>query len=131
MRKGERDRIMMHINQEQRAEFRRIIGEIRAARKATSGHRPAIRELVASGTIEVPPSLRGVVEALIERMVFVAGREYNVIRPSHGRSDDEQQDSDEDKQQSVHEHFFHGSLAVAMGPIPPTCQSRKYWLQIS
>jgi hypothetical protein len=67
MRKEDRDRIMMHISEEQRAEFRHIIGEIRTAGKATSGPRPAVRELVASGTIEVPPSLREVVEALIER----------------------------------------------------------------
>ena len=57
----------MHLSQEQRAEYRRIISEIRTARKATSGSRPAIRELVASGTIEIPPSLREVVEAVIER----------------------------------------------------------------
>ena len=67
MRKEERDRIMMHISDEQRAEFRRIISEVRAARKATPGRRPAIRELVTSGKIEVPPLLREVVEALIER----------------------------------------------------------------
>jgi hypothetical protein len=67
MRKEERDKMMMHLSQEQRAEFRRIIGEIRTARKATSGHRVAIRELVASGTIEVPPPLREVMEAVIER----------------------------------------------------------------
>ena len=67
MRKEERDKIMMHLSDEKRAEFRRIIGEIRTERKATSGHRPAIRDLVASGTIEVPPSLREVMEALIER----------------------------------------------------------------
>jgi hypothetical protein len=67
MRKEERDRIMMHLTEEQRAEFRRIISEIRYARKVTSGHRPAIRDLVASGTIDVPPSLREVVEALSER----------------------------------------------------------------
>ncbi|MGH8066655.1 MAG: hypothetical protein ACRERE_15760 [Candidatus Entotheonellia bacterium] len=67
MRKEERDSVMMRISEEQRAEFRRIIGEIRTERKATSGHRPAIRDLVASGTIEVPPSLHEVVEALIER----------------------------------------------------------------
>jgi hypothetical protein len=67
MRKEERDKIMRHLSQEQRAEFRRIISEIRTARKATSGHRRAIRELIASGTIEVPPPLREVVEAVIER----------------------------------------------------------------
>jgi hypothetical protein len=67
MRKQERDRIMMHIGQAQRADFRRIISKIRAARKATSGCRLAIRELLASGTFEVPPSLRKVVEAVIER----------------------------------------------------------------
>jgi hypothetical protein len=67
MRKEERDRIMMHISEEQRAEFRRIISEIRTARKTTSGHRRAIRELVASRKIEVPPPLREVIEAVIER----------------------------------------------------------------
>ena len=67
MRKEERDRIMMHINDEQRAEFRRIISEIRLARKATLGRRPTIRELVASEEVDVPPLLREVVEALIER----------------------------------------------------------------
>jgi len=67
MRKEERDRIMMHISDEQRAEFRRIISEIRVVRKATPGRRPAIRELVTSGKVDVPPLLREVVEALIER----------------------------------------------------------------
>jgi hypothetical protein len=67
MRKEERDKIMMHISNEQRAEFRRIISEIRATRKATLGCRPAIRALVTSGQVEVPPSLHEVVEALIER----------------------------------------------------------------
>jgi hypothetical protein len=67
MRKEERDSIMMHLSAEQRAEFRRIISEIRVARKATPGRRPAIRELVTSGKVEVPPLLSEVVEALIER----------------------------------------------------------------
>jgi hypothetical protein len=67
MRKEERDRIMMHITEEQRAEFRRIIGEIRAVGKATPGRRPAIQELVTSSKVEVPPALRDAVEALIER----------------------------------------------------------------
>jgi hypothetical protein len=67
VRKEERDRIMMHISEEQRAEFRRIISEIRTARKTTSRHRRAIRELVASGEIEVPPPLREAIEAVIER----------------------------------------------------------------
>jgi hypothetical protein len=67
MRKEERDRMMMSMSQEQRAEFRRIISEIRTIRKATSGHRRAIRELVASGAIEVPPPLCEVIEAMIER----------------------------------------------------------------
>jgi hypothetical protein len=67
MRKEERDRIMMHLSDEQRAEFRRIISDIRAARKATSERRPAIRELVTSGKVNVSPLLRKVVEALIER----------------------------------------------------------------
>jgi hypothetical protein len=67
MRKEERDKIMMHLSDEQRAEFRRVISEIRAARKATPGPRPAIRALVTSGKVNVPPLLREVVEALIER----------------------------------------------------------------
>jgi hypothetical protein len=67
MRKEERDSIMMHLGDEQRTEFRRIIGEIRATREATSGHRPAIRALVTSGKVDVPPLLREVVDALIER----------------------------------------------------------------
>jgi len=67
MRKQERDRIMMHMSDEQRAEFRRIVNEIRVARKATPGRRPAIRELITSGEVDVPPLLREVVEALIAR----------------------------------------------------------------
>jgi hypothetical protein len=67
MRKEERDRIMMHLSDEQRAEFRRIISEIRAARKASPRGRPGIRELETSRKVDVPPLLRQVVEALIER----------------------------------------------------------------
>jgi predicted RNase H-like nuclease len=67
MRKEERDRIMMSMSQEHRDDYRRIISEIRSARKAASGRRVAIRALVASQGVAVPTHLREVVEAVIAR----------------------------------------------------------------
>ena len=67
MRKDERDRMMMSLSEKQRADFRRIISELRSQRKATSDRQVTVRELVESGTVQVPSHLRHVVEALIER----------------------------------------------------------------
>lgn len=67
MKKEERDRIMMSISQEQRDDYRHIIGEIRSERKAAAGRRVAIRELVASQKVAVPTHLREIVEAVIVR----------------------------------------------------------------
>jgi len=67
MRKEERDQIMMHLTQEQRAEFRRIVSELRAAMKASPGRRVTVTELLDAQKVDVPPSLHAVVEALKER----------------------------------------------------------------
>jgi hypothetical protein len=65
MRKEERDRIMISMSQEQRDDYRRIIGEIRSASKAASGRRVTISEVVASQQVAVPMYLREVVETVI------------------------------------------------------------------
>jgi len=67
MTKGERDRLMTSMSEEQRAEFRRIITALRVERKASVGRQASIRELVAAGKVEVSPELRHVAEALMER----------------------------------------------------------------
>ncbi len=67
MTKDERDRMMTSMNEEQRAEFRRIITALRAERKASVGRPISLRELIASGQVVVPPQLRAVADALIER----------------------------------------------------------------
>ena len=67
MRKAERDRMMTSMDEEQRAEFRRVVGELRSQRKATAGRQVTVRELVESGRVQVPVRLRHVVEALMER----------------------------------------------------------------
>ena len=67
MRQEERDRIMTQMTQEQRAEFRRIVSELRAAMKDTPGRRVTVRELLEAQKVDVPASLQGVVEALKAR----------------------------------------------------------------
>jgi len=67
MTKEQRDRMMTSMSQEQRAEFRRIVSELGAEMKATSGRRATVRELVESRKVEVPPPLCEVVAALMER----------------------------------------------------------------
>jgi hypothetical protein len=59
--------MMMHLTQEQRAEFRRIVSELRAAMKDTPRRRVTITELLEAQTVDVPASLREVVEALKSR----------------------------------------------------------------
>jgi len=67
VRKEERDRMMMHMTPEQRAEFRRIVSELRAAMKASPRRRMSVRELLEAGKVDVPASLYEVVEALKAR----------------------------------------------------------------
>lgn len=67
MTKEERDRMMTSMSQEQRAEFRRLIDELRSEMQATSGPRVTVRELVESRRVAVPPLLRQVAEAVMER----------------------------------------------------------------
>jgi hypothetical protein len=67
MRKSERDRIMMRLTPEQRADFRRLVGELRAAMAGTPGRRATVRELVHSRRVDVPPSLREAVAAVMAR----------------------------------------------------------------
>ncbi|MBI3326251.1 MAG: hypothetical protein HYZ81_06070 [Nitrospinae bacterium] len=67
MRKDERDRMMRSMSEEQRADFRRIVRELRSQRQASSGGQRTIRELVESGKVAAPSHLRHVMEALMER----------------------------------------------------------------
>ena len=67
MRKEERDQIMVHMTQEQRGEFRRIVSDLRAAMKDTPGRRVTVKELLEAQKVDVPPSLYAVVEALKAR----------------------------------------------------------------
>jgi hypothetical protein len=67
MRKEERDRMMTHMTQEQRAEFRGIVSELRAEMKATPGRRVTVTELLEARKVDVPPLLHEVVEALKAR----------------------------------------------------------------
>src|SRR5918996_531280 len=64
MRKEERDQVMMHMTQEQRAEFRRIVSELRAAMKATPGRHVTVTELLDAQRVDVPPSLHAVVRRM-------------------------------------------------------------------
>jgi hypothetical protein len=52
---------------EQRAEYRRIVSELRAAMKDTLGRRMTVGELLEAQKVAVPEHLREVVEALKAR----------------------------------------------------------------
>ena len=67
MQKSQRDRILNRMSQDERHEFRRLLQEIRAEMKASSGQRVSAAELLEAKGGDLTPSFRSGLEAVIER----------------------------------------------------------------
>ena len=67
MEKSNRDRILNRMSQDERQEFRRLLQEIRAELKASSGRRISAGEVLESRGGDLSANQRSGLEAVIER----------------------------------------------------------------
>ena len=67
MDKAERDRIMNSMTQEDRAEYRRVIDQLKGLMKESGARRLTVKEMLETGKVKVPPEVRVPVEGVMER----------------------------------------------------------------
>ena len=67
MQKSQRDRILNRMSQDERYEFRRLLLEIRAEMKASSGQRISAKAVLEAREGDLAPVFRAGLETVIER----------------------------------------------------------------
>ena len=67
MQKGERDHMMTRLTQAERDDFRRIIRDMCARKKAASGHDVTARQVLEAQQGTLSPHLRLALEAVVAR----------------------------------------------------------------